>query len=181
MIILEANIPDVLIFRPKTHGDDRGFFMETFRVSYFRERGLNFEFVQDNHSFSMRSTLRGLHFQRQRPQGKLVRVLAGEVFDVAVDIRRSSPTFGRWVGEFLSSHNKKQLWVPPGFAHGFFVTSETADVSYKCTEYYDSHDEFSLLWNDPDVGVDWPIQDCDPLLSDRDKNASSLYRIPAFL
>ena len=180
MIIHETIIPDVLLFEPKKHEDDRGVFMETFRSSYFKERGLHFDFVQDNQSRSKRGTLRGLHFQHSNPQGKLVRVLAGEVFDVAVDIRESSTTFGKWVGVYLSCENNKQLWVPPGFAHGFLVTSDTADLAYKCTDYYHSGDEFSLLWSDPDVAIDWPNLGQKPLLSPKDLDAHRLSEIPKF-
>jgi len=180
MIITETSIPEVLLLQPDTHGDDRGFFMETFRLSHFLERGLEVEFVQDNHSRSRCNTLRGLHFQLHNPQGKLVRVLSGEVFDVAVDLRKSSPTFGRWVGEFLSSENNKQLWIPPGFAHGFYVTSDTADLSYKCTDYYSPGDDYSLLWSDPSIGIEWPNNMREPLLSDKDKNASPLMVIPTY-
>ena len=180
MIITETSIPEVLLFQPHTHGDDRGFFMETFRLSHFRDRGLEVEFVQDNHSRSRRNTLRGLHFQLNKPQGKLVRVLSGEVFDVAVDLRWSSPTFGRWVGEYLSSENNKQLWIPPGFAHGFYVTSDTADLAYKCTDYYSPGDDHSLLWSDPDIGIEWPNHTEEPFLSEKDMNASVLEAIPTY-
>ena len=180
MIITETSIPEVLLFQPRTHGDERGFFMETFRLSYFRDRGLEVEFVQDNHSRSRRNTLRGLHFQLNKPQGKLVRVLSGEVFDVAVDLRRSSPTFGRWVGEYLSSENNKQLWIPPGFAHGFYVTSDVADLAYKCTDYYSPGDDHSLLWSDPDIGIEWPNHTEEPFLSEKDRNASVLEAIPTY-
>ena len=180
MIITETSIPEVLLFQPHTHGDDRGFFMETFRLSHFRDRGLEVEFVQDNHSRSRRNTLRGLHFQLENPQGKLVRVLSGEVFDVAVDLRRSSPTFGRWIGEYLSSENNKQLWIPPGFAHGFYVTSDTADLAYKCTDYYSAGDDYSLLWSDPNIGIEWPNHAEEPLLSEKDSNASVLEAIPTY-
>ena len=180
MIITETSIPEVLLFQPRTHGDDRGFFMETFRLSYFRDRGLEVEFVQDNHSRSRRNTLRGLHFQLDKPQGKLVRVLSGEVFDVAVDLRRSSPTFGRWVGDYLSSENNKQLWIPPGFAHGFYVTSDTADLAYKCTDYYSPGDDHSLLWSDPDIGIEWPNHAEEPFLSEKDRSASVLEAIPTY-
>ena len=180
MIITETRIPEVLLFQPHTHGDDRGFFMETFRLSHFRDRGLEVEFVQDNHSRSRRNTLRGLHFQLNKPQGKLVRVLSGEVFDVAVDLRRSSPTFGRWVGEYLSSENNKQFWIPPGFAHGFYVTSDTADLAYKCTDYYSPGDDHSLLWSDPDIGIEWPNHAEEPLLSEKDRNASVLEAAPTY-
>ena len=180
MIITETDIPEVLLLEPHTHGDDRGFFMETFRLSHFRERGLEVEFVQDNHSRSRRNTLRGLHFQLNKPQGKLVRVLSGEVFDVAVDLRRSSPTFGRWVGEYLSSENNKQLWIPPGFAHGFYVTSDVADLVYKCTDYYSPGDDHSLLWSDPDIGIEWPNHTEEPFLSEKDRSASVLEAIPTY-
>ena len=180
MNITETSIPEVLLLQPHIHGDDRGFFMETFRLSHFLDRGLEVEFVQDNHSRSKRNTLRGLHFQLEKPQGKLVRVLAGEVFDVAVDIRRSSPTFGRWVGEYLSSENNKQLWIPPGFAHGFYVTSETADLAYKCTDYYSPGDDHSLLWSDPNIGIEWPNHTELPCLSEKDRNASVLGAIPTY-
>ena len=181
MLVKETAIPDVLVLQPALHGDDRGFFMETFRASHFKERGLEFNFVQDNQSRSKKGTLRGLHFQGERPQGKLVRVLSGEVFDVAVDIRKESPTFGKWVGEYLSSENNKQLWVPPGFAHGFYVTSQVADLAYKCTDYYMKDDEFSLLWSDPDLAIEWPCQGKAPLLSERDINAPRLHEVTGLL
>lgn len=174
MKITKTPIPEVLLFEPTLHGDDRGYFMETFRLSHFSEVGHDLNFVQDNQSKSSQGTLRGLHYQLKFPQGKLVRVLSGEVFDVAVDIRRNSPTFGKWVGEFLSAENHKQLWVPPGFAHGFYVTSETAELSYKCTEYYHPEDDYSLQWNDCEIEVVWPLLTETPLLSDKDKNAPSL-------
>lgn len=174
MDISPTRIPDVWVLTPKVFGDDRGYFLETFRASHFRERGVDVEFVQDNQSKSGQGILRGLHYQLEFPQGKLVRVLSGEVFDVAVDIRRSSPTFGQWVGEILSADNKKQLWVPPGFAHGFYVTSGSAEIAYKCTEYYHPEDDHSLLWNEPAIGIDWPLVTPDPVLSDKDRNARSL-------
>lgn len=180
MIITETKIPDVLLLEPIIHGDDRGFFMETFRRSHFEERGIALDFVQDNQSRSKRGTLRGLHFQIENPQGKLVRVLSGEVFDVAVDLRQSSPTFGEWVGERLSSDNNRQMWVPPGFAHGFYVISKSADLSYKCTDYYCAEDEHSLLWCDPSIGIHWPNSGQPPLLSPRDRDAAELHEIPAF-
>jgi len=180
MDISPTRIPDVWVFAPKVFGDDRGYFLETFRSSYFRERGIEMEFVQDNQSKSAQGILRGLHYQREFPQGKLVRVLSGEVFDVAVDIRRSSPTFGQWVGEMLSADNKKQLWVPPGFAHGFYVTSESAEIAYKCTEYYHPEDDHSLQWNDPGIGIDWPLVTPDPVLSDKDRNAKNLTEAKLF-
>jgi dTDP-4-dehydrorhamnose 3,5-epimerase len=162
-------VPDVVLLRPKVFGDHRGFFMETWNRKSFREAGLDLEFVQDNHSRSGRHTLRGMHYQLQQTQGKLVRVTQGAVFDVAVDMRRSSPTFGRWVGAELSDANQQMLWVPPGFAHGFLVLSETADFQYKCTDYYSPEHERSLLWNDPEVGIDWPLPaGVAPLLSKKD-------------
>ena len=174
MKITATAIPDILIFEPQVHGDERGYFLETFRESHFKERGIDLSFVQDNQSKSSQGILRGLHYQLKFPQGKLVRVLSGEIFDVAVDIRKNSPTFGKWVGEILSAENKKQLWVPPGFAHGFYVTSESAEISYKCTEYYHPEDDHSLLWNDPSIGIDWPLVTAEPLLSEKDRNASAL-------
>ena len=180
MEISPTRIPDVWVLTPKVFGDDRGYFLETFRSSHFRERGVAQEFVQDNQSKSGQGILRGLHYQLEFPQGKLVRVLSGEVFDVAVDIRRSSPTFGQWVGESLSADNKKQLWVPPGFAHGFYVTSESAEIAYKCTEYYHPEDDHSLLWNDPGIGIEWPLVRPDPVLSEKDRDASSLSEAALF-
>ena len=148
--------------------------METFRASTFQKSGREFNFVQDNQSQSKKGTLRGLHYQLQYPQGKLVRVASGEVFDVAVDIRRSSATFGKWVGEALSSENKKQLWVPPGFAHGFLVLSDKAELIYKCTDYYNPGDEHCLLWNDPEINITWPSLDIKPILSEKDKIGKNL-------
>ena len=180
MVITETSIPEVLILEPTLHGDDRGFFMETYRRMYFEQRGLTFDFVQDNQSRSAQGTLRGLHFQREFPQGKLVRVISGEVFDVAVDLRESSATFGQWVGEMLSAENHRQLWVPPGFAHGFYVLSDSADLCYKCTDYYHPEDDHSLLWNDPDIGIEWPLLSSVPLLSAKDANAKPLAAIPLY-
>jgi dTDP-4-dehydrorhamnose 3,5-epimerase len=161
-------IPDVLVLEPKVFGDARGFFFESFNARDFRKlTGLNVEFVQDNHSKSAKGVLRGLHYQIQNPQGKLVRVVQGTVFDVAVDLRKSSPTFGRWVGEVLSAENHKQLWVPPGFAHGFVVLSDSAEFLYKTTDYWYPEHERSLLWNDPTVGIDWHI-DFAPQLAAKD-------------
>lgn len=167
MQLIPTHIPDVLVLEPKVFGDQRGFFLETYRREVFAQAGIP-EFVQDNHSKSSRGVLRGLHYQLQQPQGKLVRVVQGEVFDVAVDLRRSSPTFGQWVGEILNTDNKRALYVPPGFAHGFYVLSETAEVTYKCTTYYAPQYERSLLWNDPAVGIVWPAG-AEPLLSDKDR------------
>lgn len=167
-------MPDVLVLEPKVFGDARGFFFESFNARDFAQvTGLNVEFVQDNHSKSARGVLRGLHYQIQHPQGKLVRVIKGEVFDVAVDLRRSSPTFGRWVGERLSADNHRQLWVPPGFAHGFVVTSESAEFLYKTTDYWYPEHERSLLWSDPAIGIHWPIEG-QPLLAAKDAAAALL-------
>ncbi len=159
MKIVDTAIDSVKIIEPSVFGDERGFFMESWSEAAFASAGLPIKFVQDNHSRSAQGVLRGLHYQIKHPQGKLVRVSAGEVFDVAVDLRRSSKDFGKWVGVLLSAENKRQLWVPPGFAHGFYVTSESADFQYKCSDIYAPEYERSLLWNDPTVGVDWPLVD----------------------
>jgi dTDP-4-dehydrorhamnose 3,5-epimerase len=172
MRFLSTALPGVLIVEPDVHRDQRGFFLETYHEQKYREGGINVTFVQDNHSRSVRGTLRGMHAQRRRPQGKLVRVIEGEIFDVAVDIRRASPTFGRWVGVTLSAENFRQCYIPPGFAHGFCVTSESAQVEYKCTALYDPTDEIAFLWNDPAVGIRWP--NAHPLLSARDRTAPLL-------
>lgn len=168
-------LPDVVVVEPDVFKDDRGFFLETWHQRKYTGEGLPETFVQDNHSFSKSKVLRGLHAQLRRPQGKLVRALQGEILDVAVDIRPGSPTFGRWVGEVLSGENFRQLWIPPGFAHGFSVLSETAHVLYKCTDFYDREDEVCLLWNDPAVGIDWRIEN--PLLSEKDLQGKSLAEI----
>ncbi len=169
MQIQTTAIPDLLIIEPTVFGDDRGFFYESFNQKRFAElTGLNPNFVQDNHSKSAKGVLRGLHYQIQQTQGKLVRVTAGEVFDVTVDLRKSSPTFGKWVGVTLSAENKRQLWVPEGFAHGFVVISDTAEFLYKTTDYWASEFERSILWNDPAIGIEWPL-DGEPLLSGKDK------------
>ncbi|GAB4371785.1 MAG: dTDP-4-dehydrorhamnose 3,5-epimerase [Acidobacteriota bacterium] len=166
-------IPEVVVIEPHVHHDERGFFCETFNRRDFAALGLDLEIVQDNHARSRRGVLRGLHFQdASAPQGKLVRCTRGLVFDVAVDLRVGAPTFGRWVAEELSEGNMRQLWIPPGFAHGYVVLSETAEVQYKCTGYYEPAAERSLIWNDPDVGIDWPIDA--PILSDKDARAPSL-------
>ena len=158
-------IPDVVLIRPKVFGDARGFFMESWEERKFASAGLDAKFVQDNHSRSARNILRGLHYQIQQPQGKLVRVITGAVFDVAVDIRRSSPTFGRWVGVTLSAENHHMLWVPPGFAHGFLVLSESADFLYRCTDFWAPNHERAIQWNDRDLGIDWPLpQGVEPIL-----------------
>ena len=169
MKLLPTSIPDVVVIEPQVFGDERGFFMETFRANIMDELTGGKAFVQDNHSKSVQGILRGLHYQMQQTQGKLVRVVEGEVFDVAVDLRKSSPTFGQWVGEVLSAENKKQLWVPEGFAHGFYVMSETAEFVYKCTDYYAPEHDRSLLWNDSSVGIEWPlVGDQEPQLSGKD-------------
>lgn len=169
MHIQATSIPEVLILEPKVFGDDRGFFYESFNQRRFRElTGVDANFVQDNHSKSARHVLRGLHYQIRQPQGKLVRVVAGEVFDVAVDIRRDSPTFGKWAGVTLSAENNRQIWIPPGFAHGFVVTSEAAEFLYKTTDYWAPEHERCLAWNDPAIGIAWPI-DAEPLLSGKDQ------------
>ena len=174
-------IPDVVLIVPKVFGDERGFFLETFRASEFEEHCAPVRFVQDNHSKSAQGILRGLHYQNPQPQGKLVRVTAGEVFDVAVDLRKGSPTFGRWVGEFLSAENKHMLWVPPGFAHGFYVVSESADFLYKCTDFYHPESEISLAWADPTLGLDWPLVDgAAPSLSAKDAAALPWSDVPLF-
>ncbi|HET9062602.1 MAG TPA: dTDP-4-dehydrorhamnose 3,5-epimerase [Candidatus Binatia bacterium] len=167
MIVTRTAIPDVLVIEPKVFGDARGFFLESWNAKAFAEAGVPAAFVQDNHSRSPRGVLRGLHYQIRQPQGKLVRVAAGEVFDVAVDLRRASPTFGRWVGERLSGDNKRMLWVPPGFGHGFLVLSESADFLYKTTDYYAPEHERVIAWNDPDLAIKWPLAGT-PTLSGRD-------------
>jgi len=172
--IIPTSIPDVLIIEPKVFGDERGFFFESFNQAKFESFiGRQVNFVQDNHSKSVKNVLRGLHYQIQQPQGKLVRVVQGEVFDVAVDIRKSSPTFGKWVGEVLSADNKKQLWVPEGFAHGFVVLSEAAEFLYKTTDYYAPEHERSILWNDLAIAIKWPING-EPILSAKDQQAKTL-------
>lgn len=167
MNVIQTAIPGVLIIEPVVHGDARGFFVEVWHERRYRAAGIDLPFVQDNHSRSVRGTLRGLHYQIEQPQGKLVRVAAGEAFDVAVDLRRSSLTFGRWVGVALSAENHRQLWVPPGFAHGFCVTSDSADVLYKCTDVHAPQHERTVRWDDPGIGIEWPL-DGSPLLSPKD-------------
>lgn len=177
-----TEIPDVVIIEPVVHADDRGFFMETWRSDLFSRAGIGTGFVQDNHSKSSYGILRGLHYQINNPQGKLVRVVAGEVFDVAVDLRKKSPTFGKWVGEHLSSDNKKILWIPPGFAHGFYVLSSSAEFVYKCTEYYSPENERSIIWNDEDINIQWPITPGEqPILSDKDASASNFSEAEYYL
>ena len=167
MNIIRTKLKDCVIIEPKLFSDARGFFIETFQADrYANLANINLPFVQDNHSHSSKGVLRGLHFQKTKPQGKLVRVVHGEVYDVAVDLRHDSPTFGQWEAVILTEENKTQFWVPPGFAHGFLVLSDTADFEYKCTDYYDPSDEVSILWNDPDLNITWPI--ASPILSDKD-------------
>jgi dTDP-4-dehydrorhamnose 3,5-epimerase len=174
--VIETSLPGVLIIEPEVHRDSRGFFLETFQQERYREQaGIEMPFVQDNHSRSTRGVLRGLHAQRRYPQGKLVRVTRGEVFDVSVDIDPASATFGRWVGVRLSAENHRQLWIPPGYAHGFLVLSDVADFEYKCTEYYHRGDEIGVIWNDPDVAIDWPI--ATPIVSPRDAALPRLVEI----
>jgi dTDP-4-dehydrorhamnose 3,5-epimerase len=178
--VTPTSLPEVLILEPKVFGDARGFFFESFNARDFAHcTGLEVVFVQDNHSKSAKGVLRGLHYQIQHPQGKLVRVTHGEVFDVAVDMRRSSPTFGKWEGVVLSAENKRQLWIPPGFAHGFLVTSENAEFLYKTTDYWYPEFERSLLWNDPTVGVQWPL-DTAPLLANKDVAGKVWSEAPSF-
>ena len=173
MNVIKTKLKDCVIIEPKVYGDERGFFLETFQADRYADlASITLPFVQDNHSRSSKGVLRGLHFQKTKPQGKLVRVVRGEVYDVAVDIRSGSATYGQWEAVILSEENKTQFWVPPGFAHGFVVLSETADFEYKCTDYYDPSDEGSLLWNDHDLNIPWPIDN--PKLSDKDANAPLL-------
>lgn len=180
MQVISTSIPDLLIIEPKVFGDDRGFFFESFNDQRFRElTGVSTSFVQDNHSRSAKNVLRGLHYQIQQPQGKLVRVTVGSVFDVAVDIRKKSPTFGKWFGLQLSAENKLQLWIPAGFAHGFVVTSDHAEFLYKTTDYWAPEHERSILWNDPSLGIDWPITD-EPILSNKDRLAKALSEAEVF-
>ncbi len=173
MKVSHSKLQGCLIIEPRVFGDERGFFLETFQADrYRREAGIDLPFVQDNHCRSARGVLRGLHFQKTKPQGKLVRVVRGEVYDVALDIRKGSATFGEWEGVILSEDNKKQFWVPPGFAHGFVVLSDTADFEYKCTDYYDPSDEGCILWSDPELDIAWPI--ANPVLSAKDQSAKRL-------
>lgn len=179
MNIIDTRIPDVKLLEPKVFGDERGFFMETFRDEWFRQNVAERTFVQENHSKSTQGVLRGLHYQTENTQGKLVRVVSGEFFDVAVDMRRDSPTFGHWVGEVLSADNKRQLWVPEGFAHGFYVLSDEAEFVYKCTDYYNPNAEHSLIWNDATVGIDWPLLG-EPSLSAKDLAGKMLAEAATF-
>ncbi len=180
MIVHDTPLPGVKLIEPKVFGDERGFFLESWNASVFAANGLDLAFVQDNHSRSARGVLRGLHYQMSTPQGKLVRVTSGAVFDVAVDIRRSSPHFGRWVGYELSESNKRMLWVPPGFAHGFLVLSESADFLYKCTTLYDAPNDRGIRWDDPAIGIDWPLAGMTPQLSGKDSVAPCLAEAEVF-
>ncbi|POC14864.1 dTDP-4-dehydrorhamnose 3,5-epimerase [Vibrio vulnificus] len=178
MKVIDTKIPDVKIIEPTVFGDERGFFMETWNQKRFEElvTGKPTQFVQDNHSKSKKGILRGLHYQTENTQGKLVRVVSGEVFDVAVDIRKDSLTFGKWVGVYLSADNKRQLWVPEGFAHGFYVTSDEAEFVYKCTDFYNPNAEVSIRWDDIDLGIEWP-NNCHPILSDKDEKAIEFSKV----
>jgi dTDP-4-dehydrorhamnose 3,5-epimerase len=180
MKLIQTAIDGLLIIEPKVFGDDRGFFMESWNAEAFREAGLDLGFVQDNHSRSAKGVLRGLHFQNPNPQGKLVRVTAGRAWDVAVDLRRSSATFGKWQGVELSAANKRMFWVPPGFAHGFVALEDGTDFLYKCTACYEPAREHSLLWNDPAVGIEWPLEGVEPQLSGKDQAGRPLSEIEAF-
>ncbi|MEM9218718.1 MAG: dTDP-4-dehydrorhamnose 3,5-epimerase [Cyanobacteria bacterium P01_F01_bin.150] len=184
MDIIQTKIPDILVIEPRVFGDDRGFFFESYNEQAFADKaGVTLKFVQDNHSRSMKGVLRGLHYQIQQPQGKLVRAVAGVIYDVAVDIRRSSPTFGQWVGFIISAENKKQLWVPPGFAHGFIVVSDMAEVLYKATDFYAPQHERTILWNDASIGIEWPmdlIGEAEIKLSQKDQAGISLQEAEVF-
>ncbi len=175
MKFYSASISDIVLIEPTEYRDHRGFFIETFQAEKFADQGLPSNFIQDNYTGSKKGTLRGLHYQIRQPQGKLIRVVVGEVYDVAVDIRRKSPTFGQWVGIHLSTEDKKQIWIPPGFAHGFYVLSEWAEVSYKVTDFYAPEWERTILWNDPEIGIQWPLLDHqEPIMSDKDLNGKLL-------
>lgn len=179
MKIIDTDLNDVKILEPKVFGDDRGFFFESFKEAWFSENVAPVKFVQDNHSKSQKGVFRGLHYQLQQTQGKLVRVVSGEVFDVAVDIRRDSPQFGKWFGTWLSAENKRQLWVPSGFAHGFLVTSESAEFVYKCTDYYHPESEVAIRFDDPDLNIDWPESILESSLSTKDRQGLSIRTAPA--
>jgi len=179
MKVTQTTLPGVLLLEPSVFTDSRGFFLESYNKQTMAKLGIVDEFVQDNHSFSLRNVLRGLHYQIRHAQGKLVRVVSGEIFDVAVDLRRSSPTFGRWLGEMLSGKNKCMLWIPPGFAHGFVVLSENAQVLYKASDYYDAASERTLAWNDPDLKIEWQLQ-ATPIVSEKDKRGVPFRSAEAF-
>ncbi len=172
----ETDLPGVLLIEPRAFEDSRGFFMETFHQKKYADAGIDYSFIQDNYSHSTRGTLRGLHYQLDHPQGKLVYVITGEIYDVAVDIRRGSPSFGKWTGQYLSDKNRRQIFVPEGFAHGFCVLSETADVLYKTTDLYNPGDEYGVLWSDSSIGINWPVDV--PVVSDKDKQFSGLKETP---
>lgn len=181
MKFLSTEIKEVIIIEPNVFQDDRGFFMETFRANLLADNGINYQFLQDNHSGSKKNILRGLHYQIRHPQGKLVRAIRGEIFDVAVDLRRSSVTFGQWVGVTLSEVNKKMLWIPSGFAHGYYVLSDWAEIVYKATDYYDPESDRSIVWNDPDIAINWPIPSyTEPLLSEKDRLGKRLKEAELF-
>lgn len=179
MKVIETALPGVLLLEPKVFGDERGFFMESYNKRVMAEAGINQEFVQDNHSRSQKGVLRGLHYQIVQPQGKLVRVVAGEVYDVAVDMRRNSPNFGRWEGMRISAENKRMAWIPPGFAHGFYVISEFAEFLYKTTDYYAPECERTVFWNDPALAIDWPL-DGEPILSEKDRHGKLLNQAESY-
>jgi len=177
MKVIKTEIPEVLLIEPSLFKDDRGFFLETFHQKRFEEIGIQSTFVQDNHSHSSKGVLRGLHYQQKKAQDKLIYVVRGKIFDVAVDIRRGSPTFGEWSGAILSEENKRQLFIPKGFAHGFYVMSEVADVVYKCSDLYDPEDDYGILWSDPDIGVQWPLKGT-PAVSEKDNKHLPLHSMP---
>ena len=180
MELIKTPLNDAVILEPKVFGDERGFFLETWNKQAFSDLGLTMDFVQDNHSKSSKGILRGLHYQLAKTQGKLVRVTSGEVFDVAVDLRQGSSSFGQWYGVLLSGQNKRMFWVPPGFAHGFYVTSESAEFLYKCTDYYDPASEICLRWDDPELAIDWPLEGGGPQLSVKDREGVSFVDAPKF-
>jgi dTDP-4-dehydrorhamnose 3,5-epimerase len=181
MKVIDTSIPDVKIIESRVFGDDRGFFLETFRDDWFKENVADVTFIQDNHSKSSQGILRGMHYQLEQTQGKLVRVTSGEVYDVAIDMRKTSPSYGQWFGVLLSAENKLQLWVPAGFAHGFYVTSESAEFVYKCTDYYAPHHEVSVKWDDPALAIDWPIiANTNPSLSAKDEDGLLFRDAPSF-
>jgi dTDP-4-dehydrorhamnose 3,5-epimerase len=181
MNFVHTDIPEVLVIEPKVFTDQRGFFFESYQKEKFVQLGISNDFVQDNHSSSVKSTLRGLHYQLSHTQGKLVRVVIGEIFDIAVDLRKSSPFFGKWVGALLSAENKRELWIPPGFGHGFFVLSERADVIYKATDYYDPESERCIRWDDPKLAINWPIPEGElPIVSEKDMMGLSFEEAEVF-
>jgi len=181
MNFIPTPIPEVIVIEPELYQDKRGFFMETYQLNLFKKAGIPYNFVQDNHSGSIQGTIRGLHYQIRHTQGKLVRAIKGEIFDVAVDLRADSPTLGKWFGVTLNEENKKQLWIPPGFAHGFYVLSKWAEIIYKATDYYDPESERTLLWNDPDINIAWPLLENKTLhLSQKDRNGNTFKQTDLF-